>query len=166
MCLRPAASPAACACSLLVHRCTFEVETLHLSPTSESEVAASSHSILTVLMLLAGGALSFSCGLHLSSTPAPGGPVCLVAAGASTQDGKLQWAAEPIRFFVPGTAIAGLKVRLLSAGQQTTCIQGQYNAPPQKPQAGTTACRAWQKHFQPGYWIAVGRSYAKAACMY
>ncbi len=59
--------------------------------------------------MLAGGALTVSCGLHLSRPPT-GAPVCLVPAGASIQDGQLQWAADPTRFFVPGTAIASLKV--------------------------------------------------------
>ncbi|KAL0022439.1 hypothetical protein WJX79_000099 [Trebouxia sp. C0005] len=56
----------------------------------------------------AGGALTVSCGLHLSGSPA--GPlICLVPAGVSIQDGQLQWAADPTKFFVPGTAIISLK---------------------------------------------------------
>jgi len=64
--------------------------------------------------MLAGGALTVRCGLHLSSPPT-GLPVCLVPAGASIQDGQLNWAAHPTRFFVPGTAIASLKVIQSSA---------------------------------------------------
>ena len=37
-----------------------------------------------------------------------------MAPGASIQDGKLLWPAHPIKFFVPATAIATLKVRMLS----------------------------------------------------
>lgn len=59
--------------------------------------------------MLAGGALTVSCGLHLSRPPT-GALICLIPAGASIQDGQLQWAADPTRFFVPGTAIASLKV--------------------------------------------------------
>ena len=59
--------------------------------------------------MLAGGALTVTCGLHLSGPPT-GAPICLVPAGASIQDGQLQWAADPTRFFVPGIAIASLKV--------------------------------------------------------
>ena len=59
--------------------------------------------------MLAGGALTVSCGLHLSRAPT-GAPICLIPAGASIQDGQLQWAAAPTSFFVPGTAIASLKV--------------------------------------------------------
>ena len=67
-------------------------------------------SVYSRMLLLLGGALSFSCGLHLSNAPSSSGPVCLVAAGASIQEGKLQWASHPTKFFVPGTAIASLKV--------------------------------------------------------
>ncbi len=64
--------------------------------------------------MLAGGALTVSCGLHLSRFPTRA-PVCLIPAGASIQDGQLQWAADPTRFFVPATAIASLKVISMSA---------------------------------------------------
>ena len=63
----------------------------------------------TGLTRFAGGALSFSCGLHIGS-PVEGTPTCLVIPGGSLQDGKLQWPAEPVRFFVSGAAVKSLKV--------------------------------------------------------
>lgn len=65
-------------------------------------------------LLLPGGALSFSCGLHLSRPSSVGGPCCLVAPNATIQNGKLQWPNNPVKFFVPASAIASLKVFLLA----------------------------------------------------
>lgn len=58
---------------------------------------------------MTGGALSFSCGLHVGS-PLEGVPTCLLVSGGSLQDGKLQWPADPVKFFVSGPAVKSLKV--------------------------------------------------------
>lgn len=61
---------------------------------------------------MAGGALTFSCGLHVGS-PLEGVPTCLVLPGGSLQDGKLIWPAESIKFFLSGAAVKSFKVSVL-----------------------------------------------------
>ena len=60
-------------------------------------------------MPVTGGALTFSCGLHLGSSSDGSSPTCLVFPGATLQEGQLQWPTQPIRFFVSGSAMKSLK---------------------------------------------------------
>ena len=96
--------------SLKLHllKLALACETLQCSQLLET-VSTKEHAVVGAT----GGALTFSCGLHIGS-PLEGTPTCLVVPGGALQDGKLQWPAEPVKFFVPGAAVMSLKVTFIN----------------------------------------------------